>query len=67
MQPAHQPAWVWVGPPAYPGIRQGAYLSGEDRSGYARVRILGGQRRRMRTVMDTGIQVSQDRCRNQPI
>ncbi|MEM3865250.1 MAG: hypothetical protein QW724_05635 [Nitrososphaerota archaeon] len=32
---------MWVGPPAYPGIRQGAYLSGEDRSGYARVRILG--------------------------
>ncbi|MEM0078917.1 MAG: hypothetical protein QW118_01645 [Nitrososphaerota archaeon] len=56
---------MWVGPPAYPEIRQGAYLSGEDRSGYARARILGGQRRRMRTVMNSGIQISQDRCRNQ--
>ncbi|MEM1775421.1 MAG: hypothetical protein QW079_00625 [Nitrososphaerota archaeon] len=57
---------MWVGPPAYPEIRLGAYLSGEDRSGYARVRILDGQRRRMQTIMDSGIQVSQDRCRNQP-
>ncbi|MEM0079052.1 MAG: hypothetical protein QW118_02340 [Nitrososphaerota archaeon] len=48
---------MWVGPPAYPEIRQGAYLSGEDRSGYAKVRLLGGQRQRMRTVMDISIQV----------
>ncbi|MEM3865328.1 MAG: hypothetical protein QW724_06035 [Nitrososphaerota archaeon] len=48
---------MWVEPPAYPGIRQGAYLSGEDRSGYARARILGGQRRRMQTVKDAVIPV----------
>ncbi|MEM3410092.1 MAG: hypothetical protein QXR41_07600 [Nitrososphaerota archaeon] len=57
MRPTRQPAWVWVEPPAYPGIRQGAYLSGEDRSGYARARILGGQRRRMQTVKDAVIPV----------